>query len=51
MAKDIQHPQPHADWETRGYWEGCARGELVLQRCSDCQVVQHRPRAVFAPCT
>jgi uncharacterized OB-fold protein len=46
----IRHPAPGADWETRGYWEGAARGELVLQRCRACGAVQHRPRAVCALC-
>ena len=50
MAKEIQHPRPYASWETRGYWEGCGRGELVLQRCRACKTVQHRPRAVCASC-
>lgn len=47
---DIEHPKPHASWETRGYWEGCGRGELVLQRCRGCSSVQHKPRAVCASC-
>jgi uncharacterized OB-fold protein len=50
MAKDIQYPDPAVDWETRAYWEGAARGELVLQRCASCGVVQHRPRAQCAKC-
>ena len=47
---DFRHPKPSASWETRAYWEGCGRHELVLQRCRDCQTVQHRPRAVCAGC-
>lgn len=47
---EIQHPLPYASWETRGYWEGAGRGELVLQRCGDCAVVQQRPRGVCATC-
>ena len=47
---DIKHPAPHASWETRGYWEGAGRGELVLQRCRSCATVQHRPRGVCATC-
>jgi hypothetical protein len=47
---EIRHPRPYADWETRAYWEGAARGELVLQRCRDCGAVQHRPRALCASC-
>jgi hypothetical protein len=50
MARPIRHPEPAADWETRAYWEGAGRGELVLQRCRRCRVVQHRPRAVCAGC-
>ena len=47
---DIEHPKPFADWETRAYWEGCGRGEIVLQRCAACDTVQHRPRALCATC-
>ncbi|MBW2279255.1 MAG: OB-fold domain-containing protein [Deltaproteobacteria bacterium] len=47
---EIEHPKPFADWETRAYWEGCGRGEIVLQRCGACSKVQHRPRALCASC-
>jgi uncharacterized OB-fold protein len=47
---EIDHPLPHASWETRGYWEGAGRGEIVLQRCRSCGVVQHKPRGVCASC-
>ena len=47
---EIKHPKVGASWETRGYWEGCDRHELVLQRCRSCGVVQHRPRAICASC-
>lgn len=50
MAKEFQHPKPAASWETRAYWEGCGRHELVLQRCRACGKVQHRPRALCASC-
>lgn len=50
MANEIEYQDPAVDWETRAYWEGCARCELVLQRCGSCGVVQHRPRAVCASC-
>jgi hypothetical protein len=50
MAREIEHPRPVADWETRGYWEGAGRHELVLQRCRSCRAVQHRPRAQCAKC-
>ncbi len=50
MAGEIKHPRPWASWETRGFWEGCGRGELVLQRCRACKTVQHRPRALCVSC-
>jgi len=50
MAKEIEYLDPAVDWETRAYWEGCARHELVLQRCKRCGLVQHRPRALCASC-
>ncbi|MEC7916999.1 MAG: OB-fold domain-containing protein [Actinomycetota bacterium] len=46
----INHPAPYASWETRGYWEGTGRNELVLQRCRKCTLVQHRPRGLCAHC-
>jgi len=53
MADEKQNPEyaaPAIDWESRAYWEGAGRGELVLQRCRDCGVVQHRPRGLCASC-
>jgi uncharacterized OB-fold protein len=47
---EIDHPQPHASWETRGYWEGAGRGEIVVQQCGDCGVMQHKPRGICATC-
>jgi len=45
-----QYARPEIDWESRAYWEGAGRGELVLQRCRACQVVQHRPRGFCVSC-
>ena len=50
MTQDILHPKPGASWETRAYWEGCGRHQLILQRCRGCSTVQHRPRAICATC-
>lgn len=50
MAKDIRYSTPVADRETRPYWEGAGRHELVLQRCLDCGTVQHRPRGLCVSC-
>ena len=50
MAKEIEYNAQPTDWETRAYWEGCGRHQLVLQRCRDCGTVQHRPRALCVSC-
>jgi uncharacterized OB-fold protein len=48
--RDPGYSAPQIDWESRAYWEGAGRGELVLQRCRACQVVQHRPRGLCVSC-
>ena len=50
MAGEIEYRTPAYDWETRAFWEGCGRHELVLQRCASCRAVQHRPRALCVSC-
>jgi uncharacterized OB-fold protein len=49
-VSELQHPAPYASWESRGWWEGAGRGELVLQRCTSCGIVQHKPRALCVQC-
>jgi hypothetical protein len=46
----LEHPFGSVSWETRGYWEGAGRGELVIQRCGACGTTQHKPRNVCATC-
>jgi len=48
--KNPEYKAPEIDWESRAYWEGAGRGELVLQRCRACQTVQHRPRGLCVSC-
>lgn len=41
-------PLPHPTEDTRPFWDGCARGELLLQRCDGCG--HHRfPPAPLCP--
>lgn len=47
---DPKYKRPVVDWESRAWWEGAGRGELVLQRCRDCGTVQHRPRGLCVSC-
>lgn len=46
MSEEIQHPKPAIDGETRPWWEGAGRGEIVLQRSRRTGRIQHPPRAV-----
>ncbi len=32
------------------YWEACHRGELLIQRCQDCNQYQFYPRGICANC-
>lgn len=41
-------PVPNAD--TAPFWEGCAQGELRIQRCRACGAAQFPPRALCAAC-
>ncbi|MBI4217052.1 MAG: Zn-ribbon domain-containing OB-fold protein [Chloroflexi bacterium] len=41
---------PTVSGETKAFWEGCKRGELLIQRCPRCQRYQHYPRAICAHC-
>lgn len=43
-------PLPPVDAESRGYWEACNQGHLVLQRCEACGHVQHYHRMVCTRC-
>ena len=36
-------PRPAVTEDTAFYWEGAARGELLLQRCSACGTLRHPP--------
>jgi uncharacterized OB-fold protein len=43
-------PQPVADTDSRPYWEGLARGELLIQRCEACQRNIFYPRSICPHC-
>jgi uncharacterized OB-fold protein len=43
-------PAPIPTPETQPYWDGCAAGELRLQRCADCSEAYFYPRPVCPAC-
>ena len=43
-------PLPSIVGETKPYWDSCKRGELVIQKCDDCQEYQFYPRGICAHC-
>ena len=46
MRRDLPEPTP----ETQHFWDGCAAGELRLQRCTDCAQAYFPPRAFCPRC-
>jgi uncharacterized OB-fold protein len=49
MSPDVR-PLPEITAESRPFWEGCRRHELLVQRCRACGARQHYPRGVCASC-
>ncbi len=43
-------PAPEPTPETQPFWDGCAAGELRIQRCLDCGMPYFYPRPVCPSC-
>src|SRR5436309_1065880 len=50
MAETGTRPIPVPTPETQPFWDGCARGELLLQRCRQCGTVWHTPSPLCPNC-
>ena len=50
MAEAGTRPIPAPSPETQPFWDGCARGELLLQRCRRCGTVWHPPSSLCPGC-
>ena len=46
----IPKPLPELEGFTKDFYEGCGRGELLFQHCSDCKAWRHVPRELCAEC-
>jgi uncharacterized OB-fold protein len=51
MSSAPLRPVPDPDDASAGFWEACARHELVLQTCASCGVVRFPPRPMCPACT
>jgi len=49
-SQTYKKPLPHPDEDTRDYWEGLRRGEIVLKRCNKCGYFIHYPAPVCRQC-
>lgn len=43
-------PLPLIDEHNKGFWEGCQRRELLVQRCRDCGSLRFPPRPMCPSC-
>ena len=41
---------PAPNFETQAFWDGCGRGQLLLQKCSDCGAFRHPPAPICPEC-
>lgn len=42
--------RPVRNYDTAFFWEGVDRGELLIQRCADCQTLRHPPAPMCPSC-
>lgn len=45
-----QKPKPSAYGLSAQYWEATKRGELIVQRCSNCHTLRHYPTVLCSQC-
>ena len=47
---EYQKPLPTPTYDTRAFWEGTKRHELLIQKCRDCGKLQFYPRGLCTAC-
>ncbi|TFG93924.1 MAG: Zn-ribbon domain-containing OB-fold protein [Myxococcales bacterium] len=50
MIDPVARPRPRPTEWSEGFWQGCARGELVIQRCDECLRLRHYPQPLCPHC-
>ena len=43
-------PLPTNAGETKVFWDGCKKGELIIQQCNSCNEYQFYPRGICSNC-
>ncbi len=51
MTQQAPFPTPVPTAESAEFWAGCQRGELLIQKCSQCGTLRYFPRAGCPRCT
>jgi uncharacterized OB-fold protein len=49
-VKEYRKPLPVMTPWSAPFWEGCKRGELLIQKCQDCQTLNFYPKLYCASC-
>jgi uncharacterized OB-fold protein len=50
MAETSNFPPPIPDFDAQEFWDGCNRGELMMQRCTDCARFRWIPQPMCPNC-
>jgi uncharacterized OB-fold protein len=50
MSEAAGRPRPQPTEWSAGFWQACARGELVIQRCDACGRLRHYPQPLCPHC-
>ncbi len=50
MDAASRFPSPIPEFDAREFWEGCARGELLMQRCARCGKFRWLPQPMCPVC-
>ena len=47
---EYKKPLPVPDNDTKEFWEGCKRHELLIQKCNKCSTYRYPPRSICPNC-
>ncbi len=50
MTTEVSPPLPLPNELTQPFWDGAAKGQLVIQSCNACGHLQHAPEPVCSAC-